>query len=108
MRHVQEVWRLTGGCGLSERQIAHRCGMSRPTVAEYGRRAQGAGWSWPLPEALDEAALERRLFPARRAGQRPTPPLPDGAVVPQERQRQGVTLFLLWQADPAACPAGSQ
>jgi transposase len=106
MRHVHEVWRLKWGGGLSARNIAHRCGMSRPPVAEDIRRAQGAGLSWPLPEARDEAALERRLVPARRAGQRPTPPLPDWATVPQERKRHGGTVCRLWQAYNAASPAG--
>jgi transposase len=108
MRHVQEVLRLKWGCGLSERKIAHRCGISRPTVAEYVRRAQVAGLSGPLPEALDAAALERLLFPARRAGQFPTPPLPDWATVHQELKRKGVTLFLLWQEYKAAYPEGGQ
>jgi transposase len=108
MRHVQEVLRLKWGCGLSERKIAHSCGISRPTVAEYVRRAQVAGLSWPLPEALDAAALERLLFPARRAGQLPTPPLPDWATVHQELKRKGVTLFLLWQEYKAAYPEGGQ
>ena len=108
MRHVHEVLRLQWGCGLSERKIAHSGGISRPTVAEYVRRAQGAGLSWPLPEALDEAALERLLFPARRAGQPTTPPLPDWATVHQELKRKGVTLFLLWQEYKAVCPEGGQ
>ena len=48
---------------MSERQIAHSLGLSRPTVASYVHRAQVAGLSWPLPEGLNEAALEARLFP---------------------------------------------
>jgi transposase len=105
MRQVREVLRLKWGCGLSERKIAHSCGISRPTVAEYIRRAQAAGLAWPLPEALDAATLERLLFPARPA----TPPLvPDWSVVHQELKRKGVTLFLLWQDYKAATPDGFQ
>jgi DNA-binding transcriptional regulator LsrR (DeoR family) len=76
MRQVREVLRLKWACGLSDRKIAQSLRVSRPTVAEYGRRAQAAGLSWPLPDALDETALERRLF-ARTAqppvARRPTP-----------------------------------
>src|SRR5215831_9367442 len=62
MRQVREVLRLKWACGLSDRKIAQSLRVSRPTVAEYVRRAQAAGLSWALPDALDETALERRLF----------------------------------------------
>ena len=47
MRQVYEVLRLKWGQGLSERKIAQSLGISRPAVAEYVRRAQAAGLSWP-------------------------------------------------------------
>ena len=43
MRQVREVLRLKWACGLSDRQIAQSLRISRPTVAEYVRRAQRAG-----------------------------------------------------------------
>ena len=61
MRQVREVLRLKWAGGLSDRKIAHSLSVSRPTVAEYVRRAQAVGLSWPLPATLDEAALERLL-----------------------------------------------
>ena len=33
-------------------------------MSDYLRRASAAGFSWPLPEGLDDAALEAALFPA--------------------------------------------
>jgi Homeodomain-like domain len=72
MRQVYDVLRLKWGAGLSDRQIAQSLGLSRPTVANYVQRAQAAGLYWPLPDGLDEAALEARLFP---------PPTPKGALV---------------------------
>ena len=63
MRQVHEVLRLKWAGGLSDRQIARSLGLSRPTVANYVQRAQVTGLSWPLPDGLDEAALERLLFP---------------------------------------------
>ena len=56
MRQVHEVLRLKWDQGLSDRKIAHSLGISRPTVAEYVRRAQAAGLSWPLPDDLDATA----------------------------------------------------
>ena len=47
MRQVREVLRLKWAGGLSDRQIAHSLGISRPTIAEYVRRAQDAGLTWP-------------------------------------------------------------
>ncbi len=37
MRKIKEVLRLKQGCGLSNRVIAHSCGIARSTVAEYMR-----------------------------------------------------------------------
>ena len=67
MRQIKDVLRLKWGQGLSQRQIAHSLGISRPAVAEYLRRADQAGLSWPLPETLDDKAVEQLLFPARPA-----------------------------------------
>ena len=108
MRQVYEVLRLKWGQGLSDRKIAHSLGMSRPAVAEYVRRAQAAGLSWPLPETYDEGALERLLFPSGPA-RSPVPHLvPDWSMVHKELKRKGVTLFLLWQEYKAATPDGLQ
>ena len=108
MRHVHEVLRLKWGQGLSDRKIAQSLGISRPAVAEYVRRAQAAGLSWPFPETCDEGVLERLLFlsgPTRA----PAPHLvPDWATVHHELKHKGVTLFLLWQEYKAATPEGLQ
>jgi transposase len=108
MRQVREVLRLKWAIGLSERKIAHGLGISRPTVAEYVRRAQAAGLSWPLPTLLDEAALEQLLFPALPPQRAAPYPIPDWSTVHQELKRKGVTLFLLWQEYKAVTPDGFQ
>lgn len=107
MRKVREVLRLHWGSGLSKRQIAASCGISRPTVAEYLRRAEAAGLSWPLPVEIDEVELERRLFPRLTppAAERPLPPW---VQIHQELKRKGVTLFLLWQEYKEIYPEGFQ
>lgn len=108
MRKIKEILRLKWDRKLSNRQIATTCGISRPTVREYLRRAAEVGLSWPLPPALDDVRLEQLLFP-------PTPRLPaqargvpDWSAIHQELKRKGVTLFLLWQEYREANPEGYQ
>ena len=71
------------------------------------RRAASAGLTWPLPIELDEATLERRLYPppAVADASRSTP---DWVAVHRDLKRQGVTLFLLWQEHKKQHPAGYQ
>ena len=64
MRKIREALRLKHALGLSERQIAVSVGVSRSTVAEYLRRAGVVGITWPVPEEMDDAELERRLLHA--------------------------------------------
>jgi hypothetical protein len=51
---------------------------------------------WPLPAEMDDAALERRLYPqpSTRASAFTEP---DYARVHQELKRKGMTLSLLWE-----------
>lgn len=98
MRQGYEGLRLKWGQGLSERKIAQSLGRSRPAVAEYVRRAQAAGLSWPLPATCDAGALERLLVPSAPTRSPATHVMPDWAIVHHERKRKGVTLCLLWQA----------
>lgn len=108
MRKIRDILRLSWACGLSARQVAASCGIARSSVAECLRRAQAAGLSWPLPEELDEALLQRRLYapPPRLAeSERATPDWPH---VHRELKRKGVTLFLLWQEYKEVHPEGYQ
>ena len=94
MRQIREILRLKWEVGLSDRQVARSCGLSRPTVSKYVRRATACGVSWPLPASLDDAQLERMLYPPRpqtRAAFVPGPE-PDWLTVHRELKRKGVTL----------------
>jgi len=108
MRQVREVLRLKWAAGLSDRKIAHSLRVSRPTVAEYVRRAQAAGLAWPLPDTLDDVTLERHLFPTATVTPVARRPTPDWATVHQELRHKGVTLLLLWQEYKAGTPEGLQ
>jgi transposase len=108
MRKIRQVLRLSWEAGLVKRQVARSLSMSPITVAEYLRRAQRAGLSWPLPEQLDDGALEARLFPRLPKGARDTRPLPDWAEIHQALKRKGMTLLLLWQEYKETYPEGLQ
>ena len=80
MRKIRDVLRLTFGEGLSRRQVSASLGIPVTTVSDHVARAKLAGLSWPLPDDLDDAALERALFP------------PDGTVAhPPAACRTGAT-----------------
>lgn len=94
MRQVREVLRLKHACGAPERQIATSVGIGRTTVGEYLRRAAAIGITWPVPDSMDDAELEQRLFtPA--SFDPPSRPTPDWAYVHAELRRRDVTLMLL-------------
>jgi transposase len=107
MRQVREVLRLKWECNFSDRKTARSCGISRPTVAEYVKRAEAAGLSWPLPPQWDDCALEARLFPSAAVYVDPRP-LPDYAAIHRELAHKGVTLMLLWEEHKSAHPTGLQ
>jgi transposase len=109
MRKIKEVLRLKQVCRLSNRSIAHSCGIARSTVADYLRLAAAAGLTWPQAEGLDDAALEALLFPPASTLPSDQRPQPNWAQLHLELKRhKGVTLFLLWQEHKEAHPEGHQ
>jgi transposase len=108
MRKIKEVVRLKWEHGLSNREIARSCSISRSTVADYLRRFEDEGLSWPLPPELDEAELEKRLFPLPQVPPSGSRPWPDWSEIHRELRRKGVTLFLLWEEYKQAHPQGYQ
>jgi transposase len=105
MRKIREVLRLHFACGLSKRRIARAVGIGPTSAGEYVARARRAAIAWPLPQGLDDAGLERLLFPPPP---RPTTarPEPDWAMLHLELRRQGVTVALLWEEYRARQPDG--
>ena len=108
MRKIKDVLRLCWGQGLSKRQTARSCGISRPAVDEYLRRAEAAGLGWPLPAEMDDGALERLLFPPPPALPDTARGVPDWSEVHRELKRPGVTLQLLWHEYRQTHPHGYQ
>ena len=109
MRKIREVLRLSWGQGRSLHEVARSCGLARSSVKRYLRRAERAGLSWPLPEALDDGALEARLFPPLPSAAGRVRPLPDWDEVDRElKGGKGVTLQLLWEEYRERFPDGYQ
>ena len=105
MRKIREVLRLALGAGLELRKIERSLSISHATAASYIAKAKAAGLSWPLPDSLDDGALERiffrkpaasadgcRAIPCRQAG--PSFPRPAGAGRCRQRRPAGVAAAL--------------
>jgi len=107
MRKIKEILRLKYECGLTNRKIAKSCAISRSTVADYLLRIKAAGIVWPLPEEMDEAAIERLLFPPQE-NLLEIRLVPDWFAIHRELKRKGVTLALLWQEYKERQPDGYQ
>jgi transposase len=107
MRNIKEILRLKWLNQFSVRSIARSCDVPRSTVSDCIHRGKAAGLSWPLPEGMNDAQLERLLYPPIEPVSGPRPQ-PDFAHVHQELKRKGVTLFLLWQEFKSQYPEGVQ
>lgn len=97
MRKIRDVLRYRHTTDLSLDAIAGALRLSKGVVAKYLKLAAGAGLSWPLPDDLDDRALERQLYPRPPVVRASTQVEPDYARVHQELKKKGVTLTLLWE-----------
>ena len=103
MRKIREILRLRWGEKLSQRQVGLSVGVSGSSVSDCVGRARVAGLSWPLPEGMDDGALEALLYPApMHSGEVRSEP--DWNAVHQELRRKHVTRMLLWQEYKVAHP----
>ena len=105
MRKIRQVLRLAHEDGVSRRSIARSLGLSRDAVSDTLIRAAAAGISWPLPDELDDAQLEARLFPSAAAKMRRKVE-PDWAAIHNELKRKGATLQALHEEYLARQPVG--
>ena len=101
MRKIRDVLRYRHSTDLSLDAIARALNLSKGVVAKYLKLATAVGLGWPLPDDLDDAALERRLY-QQSAARTSAFTEPDYANVHQELKRKGVTLILLWEEYRAA------
>jgi transposase len=97
MRKIRDVLRYRHTTDLSFDGIARALNISKGVVAKYLKLADEEGLSWPLPDDLDDRALERHLLHRPAAVRESAHVEPDYARVHQELKRKGVTLTLLWE-----------
>lgn len=99
VRKIREVLRLRyGDSPLSHRDIARSCNISPSTVGDTLRRFRLSNLPWPLPDELDDQALEAALYVTEpRVDAEPPSPEPNWAEVHRELGGKGVTLALLWE-----------
>lgn len=110
MRKIKEVLRLKYNNGLSDRQIALSCQVSRSTVVDYLMKAKAAGVNWPEAATLPEAQLEELLYP-RRLPPSVQRPMPDCAYIYNELRsyrKFNLTLSQLWIEYKSKHPDGYQ
>ena len=93
MTKYREILRLSSQ-GLSERNIALSCNVSRNTVAKVTTAAKGKGISWPLDANVTDASLEELLFPKEKTTTNKR--MPDFDYIRKELLRNGVNKKLLW------------
>lgn len=102
MKKVKEILRLKYDAKLTHRQIGKSLNISASTVSRCVTSAQAHGLSWPLPDAMDEASLERLIYGLVSDS---TLDLlkPDFAYLYTEYQKhKHVTKQLLWEEYKAA------
>jgi len=107
MRKIREIMRLKYTAQLSNREIAKSCSTARSTVAGCLERASTAGLSWPLPDSLDDTALENLLYPPVVVSEA-VRILPDWSLLQKEMRKKNVTLALLWDEYKAGQSDGYQ
>lgn len=103
VRQIREILRLRFAHRLGLREIGAALEKSPCVVSVCLSRATAAGWSWPLPESVDDQTLEQTLYPSARGGPtRQDKVTPDLQLVFAEMGRKHVTLLQLWQKYRAA------
>ena len=80
--------------GISERNIALSCNVSRNTVSKVIKKAAEMNLSWPLPDKLTDGVIRGMLFPKELSATNKR--MPDYSYIQKELLRSGVTKKLLW------------
>ncbi len=108
MKKIKEILRLHYDQKRSQREISRSVGISLGSVSHYLKRALDAQIGWPLPEALSDKALYKKLYPKdfKTPADTKLKDSLDLNKIHQELKRKGVTLLLLWYEYKAITPQG--
>jgi transposase len=108
MRKIREVLRLCLGGEISARQAAESLDIGRTAAREYLDRARKVALSWPLPDDLDDTALENLLFPRNASLEVQGRNMPSYDYLYKELKKKHTTLQLLWHEYRENNPEGYQ
>ena len=98
MRKIRDVLRLRLSAGLSIREISRSTKLSVGAIQKLLKEAERLKIAvWPLPPELDDAELERRLYPSSTPALSRRFEQPDWPTAHQELKRKGMTMQLLWE-----------
>lgn len=100
MKKLTQLLRLHFESKLTTRPIAKSLGLSVGVINKYINLALNKGLSWPLPDGLNEKALEELLRPAsssKSSNQSKDADKINFSKIHQEMKLKGVTLQLLWE-----------
>jgi transposase len=107
MHKTREILRQKWVLDRTHRETARSTGTSAGAVGNVLARAKAAGiTTWEEVDALDDHALERRLYGPAIVDDSAERPEPDCAWIHRERHRPGVTLELLHLEYLAQHPGG--
>ncbi len=105
MGKILDTLRLKFESNFSHNKIARTLQISKGAVAKYLQLFIALKLSWPLPDEVDEAALDALFFPSRtHSTVFVEPDCPD---IYHQLKRKGVTLQLLWSEYSAKEPSRS-
>jgi transposase len=95
MRSIREILRLSLHLKISANEIHRIVGVSRGAVQKYINAAKDQNLQWPLPDDLDDNALEELLQPAKSNSPHKYDE-PDCDWIHRESKKRGVNMQLLW------------
>lgn len=106
MRKIRQVLKLHFEQQYSQRKIAQSLAISRDAVADYLTRAAATGINWVLSDEIDDAELEKCLFPAKINNIQSHQNEPDCDAIHRELKSKGATLVILHEEYLANYPNG--
>ncbi|AWF01351.1 TPA: IS21 family transposase [Pseudomonas aeruginosa] len=96
MRKIRDALVYSIDQRLSSRKVGQIIGIHPSTVCNYLDRFKASGLAWPLSEELDDAALEKKLFPSDVVRGHASEGDVDFAYVHNELQKRGATRAMLY------------
>lgn len=101
MTKYREILRLFS-LGISQKNIAYSCNVSKTTVNQVIKRAKEKNLSWPLDDSQTDGVLSELLFSKSKATNK-SKKIPDFRYIRTELLKNGVSKKLLWSEYMEEC-----